>query len=159
MIEYDQSESPRAYRLILSPNCSISWRELIFFYLITCFLALFIGLFFAVQGMWLVLPFSGLEMLALGTGLYIVSRNAHRREVISLDEQQVVVEKGIDKLDQSWAFKTHWTRLKVAEKAGIHEGKILSLGSHGEYVVVGEFLSKNEKDDLAFRLKDCIIRL
>ena len=159
MIEYDQTESPRAYRLILSPNCSISWRELIIFYLITCLLALFIGLFFAFNGMWLVLPFSGLEMLALGTGLYIVSRNTHRREVISLDEQQVRVEKGIDKLDQSWTFKTHWTRLKVAEKAGIHKDKLLSLGSHGEYVVVGDFLSKNEKDDLAFRLKDCIIRL
>lgn len=159
MIEYDQTESPRGYRLVLSPNCSISWREVIIFYAITCVLALAIGLFFAFQGMWLVLPFSGLEMLALGTGLYFVSRNAHRREVISLDEQRVTVEKGIDKIDHQWEFKTHWTRLQVQEKPGIHRDKRLSLGSHGEYVVVGEFLSKNEKDDLAFRLKDCIIRL
>ncbi len=159
MIEYDQIESPRGYRLVLSPNCSISWRELIIFYLITCLLALAIGLFFAFNGMWMVLPFSGLEMLALGTGLYIVSRNAHRREVISLDEHHVRVEKGIDKVDHRWKFQTHWTRLKVAEKDGRRSGKELSLGSHGEYVVVGDFLSKNEKDDLAFRLKDCIIRL
>lgn len=159
MIEYDHIESPREYRIVLSPNCSISWRETIIFYLITCVLALFIGLFFAFNGMWLVLPFSGLEMLALGTGLYVVSRNAHRREVISLDEQRVKIEKGIQKLDDQWEFKTHWTRLKVHEKDGIHKDISLSLGSHGEYVEVGDFLSKNEKDDLAFRLKDCIIRL
>lgn len=159
MIEYDQTESPRGFRLVLSPNCSISWREAIFFYLITCALALSIGLFFAFNGMWMVLPFSGLEMLALGTGLYIVSRNAHRREVISLDEQRVRVEKGVVKLDHQWEFKTPWTRLKVDEKEGAHRDKVLFLGSHGDYVVVGDFLSKNEKDDLAFRLKDCIIRL
>ncbi len=159
MIEYDQTESPRGFRLVLSPNCSISWREVIIFYAITCVLALAIGLFFAFQGMWLVLPFSGLEMLALGTGLYFVSRNAHRREVISLNEQRVTVAKGITKIDHQWEFKTHWTRLQVQEKEGLHRDKRLSLGSHGEYVEVGEFLSKNEKDDLAFRLKDCIIRL
>ena len=159
MIEYDQSESPKSYRLVLSPNCSISWREVIIFYAITCALALAIGLFFAFQGMWLVLPFSGLEMAALGAGLYLVSRNAHRREVISLDEKCVRVEKGIDKIDHEWEFQTSWTRLRVAETEGIRRDKTLSLGSHGEYVVVGDFLSKYEKDDLAFRLKDCIIRL
>ena len=159
MIEYDETQHPRGFRLVLSPNCSISWREMIIFYLITCVLALAIGLFFAFNGMWLVLPFSGLEMLALGTALYMVSRSAHRREVISLDEEQVRVEKGIHKVDHQWQFKTPWTRLRVAEKTGIQDDKVLSLGSHGEYVVVGEFLSKNEKDDLAFRLKDCIIRL
>ena len=159
MIEYDQTESPRGFRLVLSPNCSITWREIIIFYAVTCVLALAIGLFFAFQGMWLVLPFSGLEMAALGAGLYLVSRNAHRREVISLDESHVKVEKGIDKVDHRWQFQTSWTRLRVAEKEGIHRDKTLSLGSHGEYVTVGEFLPKNEKDDLAFRLKDCIIRL
>ena len=159
MIEYDQTDAPEAYRLVLSPNCSISWRDIILFYLVTCILALAIGLFFAFHGMWLVLPFSGLEMLALGTGLYLVSRSAHRKEVISLDRDMVRVEKGVGRVDCLWEFKTHWTRLKVSEKQGIHKGVELSLGSHGDYVVVGDFLNENEKDNLAFRLKDCIIRL
>jgi len=55
---------------VLSPNCSIAWRDLVMFYLLTCVIALSIGVFFTLQGLWLVLPFSGLEMLALGYCLY-----------------------------------------------------------------------------------------
>jgi uncharacterized membrane protein len=32
------------------------------------------------------------------------------------------------------------------------------LGAHGKYVEVGNFLDNLEKDELAFQLKDCIIR-
>jgi uncharacterized membrane protein len=84
----------------VSPNRSIGWRDLVLFYLFMCLLALAVGLIFAVQGLWLVLPFSG--------------QYNHRRK--------------------------------------------LELGCHGRHVEIGEFLNNFEKDELAFRLKDCIIR-
>jgi Integral membrane protein (DUF2244) len=51
------------------------------------------GAFFTLQGLWLVLPFSGLEMLALGIGLYVTSRRVYRREVITLDPECTRIEK------------------------------------------------------------------
>ena len=33
------------------------------------------------------------------------------------------------------------------------------LGAHGKDVEVGNFLDNSEKDELAFQLKDCIIRV
>ncbi|MCP4982937.1 MAG: DUF2244 domain-containing protein [Gammaproteobacteria bacterium] len=42
-------------------------------------MALAVGLFFSLHGLWLVLPFSGLEMLVLGLGLYLTSRKVYRR--------------------------------------------------------------------------------
>jgi hypothetical protein len=69
MVSITKVDSGPGYRIVLSPNCSISWRELVLFYLATCLIALAVGLFFTLQGLWLVLPFSGLEMLALGAGL------------------------------------------------------------------------------------------
>ena len=95
MISVDKINSGTGCRFVLSPNCSISWRELIAFYLLTCLVAVAVGVFFTLQGLWLVLPFSGLEMLALGTALYLTSRKVYRREVITLDAHTTRVEKGV----------------------------------------------------------------
>ena len=98
MINIDKVSSGNGYRFVILPNCSISWRQLVVFYLLTCLLALAIGLLFTFGGMWLVLPFSGLEMMALGTALYLTSRKVHRREVITLDSNRVTIEKGVSRL-------------------------------------------------------------
>ena len=159
MINIDKVSSGNGYRFVILPNCSISWPQLVAFYLLTCVLALGIGLLFFSAGMWLVLPFSGLEMLALGTALYLTSRKVHRREVITLDSKRVVIEKGVSRVDQSWEFETVGTRLIDEKNGAAGARRKLVLGARGKYVEIGEFLDNLEKDELAFRLKDCIIRV
>ena len=140
------------------PNCSISWRGLVIFYLANCVVLLAIGVFFTLQGLWLVLPFSGLEMLALGSAFYLTSRKVHRKEVITLDRRYTRIEKGVQRVDQRWQFDTPWTRL-IDRQTGVSGGhRKLALGSHGNFVEVGDFLDNSEKDRLAFTLKGCIIR-
>ena len=158
MLSIDKAGPEREFRIILSPNCSISWRELLLFYLFTCVVALAIGVFFLFQGLWLVLPFSGLEMAALGACLYLTSRKVYRREVITLGRDRTRVEQGGRRVDESGEFETPWRRL-IDERSGVRErDRRLAIGSHGNYVEIGNFLDQNEKDALAFRLKDCIIR-
>ena len=111
MVNIDKTGSENGYRFTLSPNCSISWRELVVFYLGTCVVALVVGLFFSLQGLWLVLPFSGIEMMALGVALYVTSRRVYRREVITLDSKRITIEKGVRRIHQRWEFETSWTRL------------------------------------------------
>jgi uncharacterized membrane protein len=122
-------------------------------------IALAVGLFFTLQGMWLVLPFSGLEMLLLGIGLYVTSRKANRREVITLDPENTRIEKGVQRVDQCWEFKTSWVRVIDERKGGRGDSRTLAIGMSGESVEVGCFLANSEKDALAFQLKDCIIRV
>lgn len=159
MVSVSKFNSSDSFRFVLSPNCSIAWRELVLFYILTCVVTLAVGIFFTLQGLWLVLPFSGLEMLALGFALYLTSRKANRKEVITLDQHRTRIEKGVQQIDKSWEFETPWIRL-VDEPAG-SPGRIrkLAIGSHGNYVEVGEFLDNSEKDRLAFQLKECIIRV
>ncbi len=158
MINVDKSNPGEGFRIVLSPNCSISWRELVMFYIFTCVVALAIGLFFTFQGLWLVLPFSGLEMAALGLCLYLTSRKVYRQEVITLERERTLIEKGVQQVDQSWEFETPWIRLIDEQSGPRNRHRKLAIGSHGEYVEVGDFLDKSEKDELAFHLKDCIIR-
>ena len=159
MIRVNKLDSGDCYRFVLSPNCSISWRELVLFYLLTCVVALAVGLFFTLQGMWLVLPFSGLEMLVLGIGLYVTSRKVYRREVITLDPDCTRIEKGVQYVHQSWEFKTPWVRIIDKPEDPRSSRRMLAISMSGEAVEVGSFLPNWEKDALAFQLKDCIIRV
>ena len=159
MISVDKLDSDESYRFVLSPNCSISWRELLLFYLLTCAVSLAVGLFFTVQGLWLVLPFSGLEMLLLGIGLYFTSRKVYRREVITLDPRRTRIEKGVQRVHESWEFKTPWVRVIDECPEGDAARRRLAIGMSGKRVEVGSFLANWEKDALAFQLKDCIIRV
>jgi uncharacterized membrane protein len=158
MVKADKINAGDCYRFVLTPNCSISWPELVAFYLFTCLVALAVGLFFTLQGLWLVLPFSGLEMLALGLGLHLTSRKVYRREVITLDRDRTRIEKGVRQIDQSWEFETTWIRLLDEPPSARNRRRRLALGAHGIYIEVGDFLDNPEKDALAFQLKDCIIR-
>lgn len=158
MVSIDKANPADGYRFVLSPNCSITWHELLVFYLLTCVVALAVGLFFTLQGLWLVLPFSGLEMLALGACLYLTSRKVYRREVITLDQRCTRIEKGGRQVDQSWEFETPWIRLLDESSTTRDRPRRLAIGAHGNYVEVGGFLDNSEKDALAFQLKDCIIR-
>ncbi|MDH3635744.1 MAG: DUF2244 domain-containing protein [Gammaproteobacteria bacterium] len=159
MVNISKQDSGDSFRIVLSPNCSISWHELVIFYLFTCVIAIAVGLFFTLQGMWLVLPFSGLEMLALGIGLYVTSRKVYRKEVITLDPDRTRVEKGVQRVVQSWEFKTPWVRI-IDETTGTRNpARRLAIGMRGTAVEVGSFLANSEKDELAFKLKDCIIRV
>ena len=157
MIRIDEFHAGAGHRLILTPNCSISWRQLLVFYILTCALAIVIGLLFSLQGQWLILPFSGLEMLVLGSALHITSRKVNRREVITVNVDRVRIEKGNCRPEEQWVFKRCWVRLLDEIGGENRSQRKLALGSHGSYVEVGNFLSNIEKEELAFRLKGCII--
>jgi uncharacterized membrane protein len=159
MVSIEKVQSGDSYRFVLSPNCSISWRELVAFYLLTCVVALAVGLFFSLQGLWLVLPFSGLEMMALGIGLYVTSRRVYRREVITLDQNLTRIEKGVRRVHQRWEFRTPWVRVIDECPNDRSAVRMLAISESGESVEVGSFLAHSEKDALAFQLKDCIIRV
>ncbi|MEM7563322.1 MAG: DUF2244 domain-containing protein [Pseudomonadota bacterium] len=158
MISIDKDYSGPGCRLVLSPNRSIRWRDLMIFYVFTSGVALAIGLFFLLQGVWMILPFSGLEVMVLGICLYITSKRLYRREIITLSSAKTRIEKGSKQAEQSWEFDTSWIRLRDEKTGGFNRRRKLALGSHGKYVEIGGFLDNFEKDELAFQLKDCIIR-
>lgn len=106
----------------------MSWRELQGFYLVSCLVA-----------------------------LYLTSRKVHRREVITLDHSRIRIEKGIRQVIQSWEFDTTGTRLIDEQKGDRYPRRKLVISAHGKKVEVGDFLDRLEKDELAFKLKDCII--
>ena len=157
MVIIEKDSKNRISSIVLQPNRSISWSLLLRFYVLTCFVSFSIAIIFSVLGYWMVLPFSGLEMLLLGLGLYVTCRKTHRQEVISVDGAQIRIEKGCDAVEERYEFDLNWVQMRSEEQPGWRKSITLSLGSHGQFVEIGSFLNVHEKESLAFELNQSIL--
>ncbi|HHJ12758.1 MAG TPA: DUF2244 domain-containing protein [Gammaproteobacteria bacterium] len=140
---------------MVRPNCSLSWRGAVRFYLGIVLLSMTISMGFALQGAWMVLPFAGLEMLVLGAALYIVSHRCARWEMVSISEHRVEVRAAkADKLN--CCFSRAWVQITL-ERARFpgHPPRLL-IHSHGRAVEIGGCLCEEEKRDLAAELRRAV---
>ena len=68
--------------IVIAPNCSLSVRGAVLFFLTACAPCFGIAGVLTVLGFWPVLPFAGLEMLLLGAALRISLARRHHRQTI-----------------------------------------------------------------------------
>lgn len=138
-----------SFSFIIRPNQSLSWRGLVVFYVGIVTISMTIALAFYATGLWMVLPFSGLEMLALGAALYVCAWRGEMREVISIDEQRVAVEKGRRRLAERYEFQRGWAQVVLQGSRTSWYPTRLLIRSHGREVEVGAFLNEQERQGLA----------
>lgn len=158
MIIRREFEDNAGYQLILRPNCSMKWSLVVRFYLVFCLLSFFIAAGFAYFGYWMVLPFSGLEIILLGAGLYITCRKTYKQEVITFKGDSIFIEKGVKKVSESHELNAGLVRLVIENKEKSTNNHKINIGLYGKYIELGEFLDCDEKDSLAFELNDGILR-
>ena len=88
MIQYTEGDFKE---FIIRPNSSLSWRGNKIFFFMLFFVSFIIAISFAMVGMWMILPFAGLEMLLLGSALtYCYIKNS-QCEIVKIDEKKVSV--------------------------------------------------------------------
>jgi uncharacterized membrane protein len=140
-------------RFTLKPNCSMSWRwvKRLVAGLGCCILA--VGAYWVSLGAWLVLPFTGLELLVLGLGFYLCSLAGHSREVIEIDGEDLRVLRGHRRLEEVVRFPRHWTRATLSrDPRGWYPSRLV-LRCHGRRVEVATRLIESEREDLAAELQ------
>lgn len=141
-----------SYRFVIRPNQSLSWQQAKLFMALICSVSMTIALAFTLLGFWPILPFAGLELLGLGVALYLCALGNRRCQVVTVEENRVTVQKGVDRPQQTWVFTRQWT--KVLLESGRHDWYPghLWLRSQGQKIEIGEFLSDDERVRLAGRL-------
>lgn len=117
-------------------NCSLTPRQLGLFYLSMLAVSLAIAVFFVFQGAWVVLPFAGLEMLALGGALLVYARHALDYERVRFGERRLVVERMDAGRLRRFEFNPSWVRVGQ----GRDPGGMVRLRSGGDSVELGRFL-------------------
>jgi uncharacterized membrane protein len=151
---YGQGDTGAGY--IVKPNQAISWRSLMLVYLVVSTVTIAIGISFYLMGMTLVLPFSGLEILALGVALYVCAWRGGVQEVISVDGDHITVEIGRQCPEQREIFKRAWAQVILERSWNSWYPSRLLIRSHGRQIEIGRFLNEQERQGFALMLSDLL---
>jgi len=156
MVETQINQYDNQGHIVLSPNQSVAWRDNLLFLYIICSIALCIGISFSLMGMWMVLPFTGLEIIALVTVIYYVGHKCHRIEVISVEDGQVRVECGYTRPQSCWSSELFWTRMIVlSQERPWHTMRVFLRGRDNQ-IEIGTFLNEDDKRILIKQLRHIV---
>lgn len=101
-------------KIILLPNQSLDWegnKRVIWFLGFIC-IGIAVG-FTIIAGAWVMLPFAGLEVISLSIALYYVSWKLSYRHILTINEHEIIVEKGVYRPRGKWIWKKNQTILKT----------------------------------------------
>lgn len=137
----EQREHNGGIRLLLRPNRSLSWRNSVRIWLGMCTLSLIIVTVTFLAGAWLVMPFAGLEVSALGAALYYTARQCRKQEVLDISPQSLHLEKGLYRKEAEWELPRQYTRIHVAIRRHPWTPPKLSLSHRDLDISLAAFLN------------------
>lgn len=125
---------------------------------VICFavLSLTIALSFFSLGMWLILPFAGLEVLALGVAIgYIMHRSQGYEWIVVTDRDVSVLMSRFGK-SRRYDFQRYWTQVRLESGSSrLQPGRLL-IGSHGRFVEIGREFVQEDRENFAARLGEAV---
>ena len=150
----DSGEAKRGF--VVMPNKAMPWHKLVCIYSIIASFTIGVALGFFFQGLTLVLPFAGLEVVALGVVLYISAWRGGVKEVISVTGDKIRIEIGHDSPEQCYELKRVWAQVVLERSWNNWYPSHLLIRSHGEQVEIGRFLNEAERQGLAKELQKAL---
>ncbi len=102
---------------------------------------------FAMAGAWLIIPFAGVEIAALGTAACMVLRRAGDFERLAFSGDRILIEVRERGLARRFEFHRGWARLVAGEAGSV------ALRSHGRTVEIGRYCCAEGRRVLAQELR------
>jgi uncharacterized membrane protein len=134
---------------LLKRNCSATPGQMLGFYASLCGLSLVIGLFFWMQGATLVMPFAGVEIVAVGVALLVYTRHATDSEHIRLQRGRLTVEHAFGRHVERAEFAPAWVRVEPEHG----DRSLIELSGQGQRISVGRFVRPELRRQLADELR------
>jgi uncharacterized membrane protein len=156
MVEVAINPDTRNGFILLTPNQSAHWHVVLLIVSALSLVIFIIAVCMALFGAWVILPFSGIEILAIAfANYYVLSLNAYK-EVITFTPDQVSVEKGKRRPSTTITFQRHGTQTKII--APSHDWYLtqVNLCSMKEHVSIGNFLNEEDRGKLIRALNDAL---
>jgi uncharacterized membrane protein len=139
---------------LLRRNCSTTPAQLVAFYLTLCAWTIVIAGAFWLRGAPLVLPFAGVELLALGAALVVFARHATDRERMVLGPDRLTVECTLGRHTDHVEFAPAWVRVEPAHG----DRSLIELTGQGRRIAVGRFVRPELRRALADELRAALRR-
>ena len=153
MITPDLNADGYTGNILIEPNRPISWRENLHFIRVFALISVLVSALFVYKGLYLVLPFSGLEVALLSLALYLVYKHYSICQIIYFTQDSVIIESGIDHATERIEYQRFWSRFYIDHKGPQHI-PILKIRSHDHVTEIGGFLSYADKIKLIQLIKD-----
>lgn len=102
---------------------------------------------FAMAGAWLIIPFAGVEIAALGTAACMILRRAGDFERLAFSGDRILIEVRERGLARQFEFHRSWARLVTGETGSV------ALRSHGRTVEIGRYCCAEGRRALALELR------
>ena len=116
------------------------------------------GVAFMMMGAWPVFGFFGLDAALVFLAFKINYRSARMYETVRLTEEKLtVVRVNSSGRVQRWSFQPYWLRINMDDPP--REDSKLVLTSHGKSLVIGSFLSPDERIEFARALESELHKL
>jgi uncharacterized membrane protein len=143
---------------MIKRNCSASPRALAAVFASIVAVSFAFGVAFAAQGLWMILPFVGLELLAVAAAFLCYGRHAADFERIEVRDGMLHVSRLEGARTWQWTAPAAWTHLEQPVSQGRGAGSLsharcrVVLNSRGESVEIGRLLPDERKQALAREL-------
>ena len=141
--------SKNAVEFRVQPNSAYhrkSWRWLLAGLIV---ISLGIALRFAWLGLWMVLPFAILDILAVMLVVYLIDQRSAYVEKIRITDEQLEIQHIQKGKDQDWRSPLYFAQVELRQPQHQWYPHRLLLGSSGEWVEVGTCLTDDERISLA----------
>jgi len=146
-------------KFIILPNKSLTWKQALIVYLFISVFCISVALWFAVSGLWLELPFTGLEVLILGFAFYACAKRSSNIEVVGIHPDTIYIESGRIKPESRHEFKTAWVKISILKSKYKGYPSRLTIGSQDKAVEIGAALIEEERLRLAKKIRKTIKKL
>ena len=149
-------ESELEKTIMVMPNRAMLWQHIMMIYLLISGVTISIAFGFFTQGLTLILPFAGLELLALGVVLYISAWRSNIKEVVNVTEEKIRIEIGQNAPEKTYELDKAWAKVVLERSWNNWYPSRLLLRSHGRQFEIGKFLNEQERQCLEVELKKVI---
>jgi uncharacterized membrane protein len=142
---------------MIKRNCSASPGQVAAVFASIVAVSFAFGAVFASQGLWLVLPFVGIEMLAVAAAFFCYGRRAADYERIEIGPGEITVEQVQEARHVVRRLPSPWTRVEV-QQVGSAGGVTVWLASGVGRIEVGRHLLDARRVQLAEELRMALAR-
>ena len=127
---------------LMKRNCSFSPKQVGWFYLSIVSFSLLVAGYFLLMGVWMIIIFTTIEIVALTIALYVYSKHALDYEKITIDGKCLLVERSWGGKVELNEFNTVWTKL-IHKKDGRRD---LVLVASAVELPIGYFVPANQQE-------------
>ena len=141
---------------VVSPSYQADWHLSVKFLMLLGAVLFLICLYFLNLGLWLIVPFAGLEFVMVSAALWISAEQSNQKNVIKITKESVTLEKGRRARTSSITLEKIWCEVLLEYLPRRWKHSQLFLRCKDNKIEFAEFLDCDEQKALCKELTSVI---